>query len=128
RWVDNFWVCRERMNNFFCFFFQAEDGIRDFHVTGVQTCALPIYARYVIAASSTNEQLMCRMFISNKVLIAIVNRPSSRIGNGCNNIFCTPLLFTHHRKDLLCILCTEPFPTGRLRQRHPVIVILLQPS
>src|SRR5690606_40769260 len=25
-----------------CFLFQAEDGIRDFHVTGVQTCALPI--------------------------------------------------------------------------------------
>src|SRR5690606_41087452 len=24
------------------FFFRAEDGIRDFHVTGVQTCALPI--------------------------------------------------------------------------------------
>src|SRR5690606_40116438 len=23
--------------------FQAEDGIRDFHVTGVQTCALPIW-------------------------------------------------------------------------------------
>src|SRR5690606_40965851 len=27
------------------FFFQAEDGIRDFHVTGVQTCALPIYVK-----------------------------------------------------------------------------------
>src|SRR5699024_12014480 len=27
----------------FCFFFQAEDGIRDRNVTGVQTCALPIY-------------------------------------------------------------------------------------
>src|SRR5207237_6886729 len=26
----------------FCFFFQAEDGIRDSSVTGVQTCALPI--------------------------------------------------------------------------------------
>src|SRR5690606_41115174 len=26
------------------FFFQAEDGIRDFHVTGVQTCALPIFS------------------------------------------------------------------------------------
>src|SRR5690625_5605112 len=26
-----------------CFFFQAEDGIRYGHVTGVQTCALPIY-------------------------------------------------------------------------------------
>src|SRR3984893_5146098 len=25
-----------------CVFFQAEDGIRDGHVTGVQTCALPI--------------------------------------------------------------------------------------
>src|SRR5690606_39353061 len=25
-----------------CFVFRAEDGIRDFHVTGVQTCALPI--------------------------------------------------------------------------------------
>src|SRR5437762_14060886 len=27
---------------YFCFFFQAEDGIRDTSVTGVQTCALPI--------------------------------------------------------------------------------------
>src|SRR5205807_5618724 len=27
---------------FCCFFFQAEDGIRDYKVTGVQTCALPI--------------------------------------------------------------------------------------
>src|SRR2546430_17254023 len=27
-----------------CFFFQAEDGIRDLTVTGVQTCALPIFA------------------------------------------------------------------------------------
>src|SRR5690606_40490091 len=26
------------------FFFRAVDGIRDFHVTGVQTCALPIFA------------------------------------------------------------------------------------
>ena len=31
----------------FCFFFRAEDGIRDYDVTGVQTCALPIY--YVTA-------------------------------------------------------------------------------
>src|SRR5438874_7210958 len=27
------------------FFFQAEDGIRDLYVTGVQTCALPISSR-----------------------------------------------------------------------------------
>src|SRR5438034_1860721 len=30
---------------FFFFFFQAEDGIRDHCVTGVQTCALPICSR-----------------------------------------------------------------------------------
>src|SRR3712207_8795789 len=29
----------------FIFFFQAEDGIRDIGVTGVQTCALPIWPR-----------------------------------------------------------------------------------
>src|SRR3712207_8549996 len=28
------------------FFFQAEDGIRDIGVTGVQTCALPIFERH----------------------------------------------------------------------------------
>src|SRR5690606_42108752 len=30
------------------FVFQAEDGIRDFHVTGVQTCALPILKDFEI--------------------------------------------------------------------------------
>src|SRR5690606_12368605 len=34
---------------FFCF--QAEDGIRDFHVTGVQTCALPIFVTRALRAS-----------------------------------------------------------------------------
>src|SRR5688572_30883203 len=34
---------------FFFFFFQAEDGIRDLTVTGVQTCALPISARSRLA-------------------------------------------------------------------------------
>src|SRR5437762_4293164 len=38
---DVVYVCG-RMVLFF-FFFQAEDGIRDTSVTGVQTCALPIY-------------------------------------------------------------------------------------
>src|SRR2546427_5469822 len=38
---------------FFFFFFQAEDGIRDLTVTGVQTCALPILGRpHVPAARS----------------------------------------------------------------------------
>src|SRR2546422_2473118 len=38
------WVCKLLL--LVCiFFFQAEDGIRDVAVTGVQTCALPIWAR-----------------------------------------------------------------------------------
>src|SRR5215475_13464554 len=41
----------------FFFFFQAEDGIRDFHVTGVQTCALPISpARANAARRATGRQ------------------------------------------------------------------------
>src|SRR5690349_22498820 len=32
---------------YFFFFFQAEDGIRDLYVTGVQTCALPILEVYL---------------------------------------------------------------------------------
>src|SRR2546422_277247 len=35
------------MSAFVVFFFQAEDGIRDVAVTGVQTCALPIYPVHV---------------------------------------------------------------------------------
>src|SRR5207248_4531027 len=35
---------------YFFFFFQAEDGIRDRTVTGVQTCALPISVRRVVGA------------------------------------------------------------------------------
>src|SRR5690606_39977186 len=36
------------------FFFQAEDGIRDFHVTGVQTCALPISEVFGWTGSQVN--------------------------------------------------------------------------
>src|SRR6266446_8057450 len=39
-----FFFCYYDYVLFFFFFFQAEDGIRDYKVTGVQTCALPILA------------------------------------------------------------------------------------
>src|SRR5438093_9914214 len=38
------------MSHLCIFFFQAEDGIRDWSVTGVQTCALPISLPYIFAA------------------------------------------------------------------------------
>src|SRR5205809_2921678 len=37
------------------FFFQAEDGIRDVAVTGVQTCALPIFERALPLAEEPTE-------------------------------------------------------------------------
>src|SRR5699024_11300117 len=37
------------------FFFQAEDGIRDRNVTGVQTCALPIYAAISVRRSRPDQ-------------------------------------------------------------------------
>src|SRR3712207_4983896 len=44
------------------FFFQAEDGIRDIGVTGVQTCALPIYAGFpdvkIIISNSLDEHII----------------------------------------------------------------------
>src|SRR5690606_40778498 len=40
------------------FFFQAEDGIRDFHVTGVQTCALPIFEHVQRYAAEHGAELV----------------------------------------------------------------------
>src|SRR5688572_32142773 len=40
-----------------CFFFQAEDGIRDLTVTGVQTCALPICAFCATGAMGFSRNL-----------------------------------------------------------------------
>src|SRR5579883_399412 len=45
------------MGIFFFFFFQAEDGIRDFHVTGVQTCALPIWPRNRLLVGIADQAL-----------------------------------------------------------------------
>src|SRR5204862_4678168 len=42
------------------FFFQAEDGIRDLYVTGVQTCALPIWIgdfNYILKWNELNSPL-----------------------------------------------------------------------
>src|SRR2546427_5703344 len=41
------------------FFFQAEDGIRDLTVTGVQTCALPIHTSELQSQSN----LVCRLLL-----------------------------------------------------------------
>src|SRR3712207_1517712 len=46
----------------FFFFFQAEDGIRDIGVTGVQTCALPIFATTTQVVDRTGYTLQNRTY------------------------------------------------------------------
>src|SRR2546421_6862711 len=45
-------LCMAMLHIFFFFFFQAEDGIRDLIVTGVQTCALPISVSSQLGANA----------------------------------------------------------------------------
>src|SRR5438309_8673086 len=58
----------------FFFFFQAEDGIRDGTVTGVQTCALPIFA--VMTAVNTDEPAPVRSLNPEvpEALAALIHR------------------------------------------------------
>src|SRR5207253_3289356 len=44
----------------YVFFFQAEDGIRDGHVTGVQTCALPISRAFAMLTRATPRTSVSR--------------------------------------------------------------------
>src|SRR5207253_4778398 len=64
------------------FFFQAEDGIRDGHVTGVQTCALPILMDI--------SRLPTRVMPSFLVSLATAKYPS-RVMNDCTLMKSTPL-------------------------------------
>src|SRR2546429_4799494 len=65
---------------FFFFFFQAEDGIRDVAVTGVQTCALPISisaSRTLVGAGATPPLLRLISFGSRTYALRIFFQNSS---------------------------------------------------
>src|SRR5205085_5725617 len=82
----NLWVlfdvyilfCDVVLNFFFCtfvfvvvfFFFQAEDGIRDLTVTGVQTCALPISLLDCRIPGWTN--LKSRSVMKRSILVVLI--------------------------------------------------------
>src|SRR5688572_31061664 len=64
----------------FFFFFQAEDGIRDLTVTGVQTCALPIYERPVVLAhEATLTQVLFNLVSNALKFVAPDVRPLVRL-------------------------------------------------
>src|SRR5205807_8294852 len=50
----------------FFFFFQAEDGIRDYKVTGVQTCALPISCAYGTSIRSRISSRPRRLLLTDE--------------------------------------------------------------
>src|SRR5260221_936344 len=67
------------------FFFQAEDGIRDHCVTGVQTCALPISTvreGSALYAAESNEPSLTVGLVPRS-LIAANERFTRRIHDGC---------------------------------------------
>src|SRR4051794_41293127 len=60
----------------FFFFFQAEDGIRDGRVTGVQTCALPISKRFSSRFSGTPPK-PCASMRMKQTLLSLRNGTKS---------------------------------------------------
>src|SRR3712207_9134992 len=72
----------------FFFFFQAEDGIRDIGVTGVQTCALPISARvhaeYAAFLNQYTEDVIAeaREFLGDAVRAAYTSTSASKASEG----------------------------------------------
>src|SRR5690606_39701877 len=61
------------------FFFQAEDGIRDFHVTGVQTCALPIFKQVMIELDPSFDERTLGYSKFSRFLIEAANRGCLRL-------------------------------------------------
>src|SRR5690625_7926745 len=66
------------------FFFQAEDGIRDGHVTGVQTCALPIFRAGFVPGILTGPRRRVRagalLRVRTLLRVGALPRPGHEIG------------------------------------------------
>src|SRR2546421_3310071 len=90
---------------FVSFFFQAEDGIRDLIVTGVQTCALPIseIASFNFLPALPHRSLRNSAPVSSPSKPAanptgtIGSCPSKLIGRGASDELLRPGLRTHRR-------------------------------
>src|SRR5256885_6358639 len=60
------------------FFFQAEDGIRDYKVTGVQTCALPILLVLLDDGVPGRVELTGMIDVATRVVPAAVLSPTTK--------------------------------------------------
>src|SRR5436309_10623271 len=93
------------------FFFQAEDGIRDFHVTGVQTCALPIWIAKVFTdlpsfvehfrdphfklglRGTVRMETPVLYFYSSKEETISVRSEERRVGKECSCLWCVHRIY-----------------------------------
>src|SRR2546427_8730358 len=83
----------------FFFFFQAEDGIRDLTVTGVQTCALPISMPYPIEVNDTRGIVWYR-YTADEFADMIVDQFDEMLAQSA-------------RQPLVCPISLHPFVIGR---------------
>src|SRR5271170_2827928 len=88
----------------FVFFFQAEDGIRDPLVTGVQTCALPISKRRERAVTFDDLLIMVRDLLRDQPGVA------DRYRNELRAILVDEYQDTNAVQDEIIALLTEPRP------------------
>src|SRR2546427_6006087 len=72
-----------RSNHGIFFFFQAEDGIRDLTVTGVQTCALPIFLALPAGYRGAVQGLCTALMGANPGSTLGLREPNSRAGFPC---------------------------------------------
>src|SRR5690606_16022137 len=92
------------------FFFQAEDGIRDFHVTGVQTCALPILSVGLFRAALADAGAG-RLRPAAVAVVAGVRRMS--VVDGDRRLSRPPVHMMTKRLFLLEPFPCDPMPTLR---------------
>src|SRR2546428_3244517 len=85
----------------FFFFFQAEDGIRDLIVTGVQTCALPIYSVITQAVPLTPIHPSCNTCVNGTACV-ITESGVTHVDccTGTSNT-CTKCLYCRDRKSVV---------------------------
>src|SRR2546422_7045319 len=88
----------ESRYSFFFFFFQAEDGIRDVAVTGVQTCALPISQRYRVVAARITACVSNRCSTHNN---AVPLSAAVGMGPPVENTMVAPVFVTLRRRSAM---------------------------
>src|SRR5690606_39865025 len=75
-------LARSTGSSVLLFFFQAEDGIRDFHVTGVQTCALPILG---LSARRSPGKTRVAARVTSPSAVRVARSEERRVGKECRS-------------------------------------------